>query len=538
MQSTLTESYWPIDTSVPLLDLTVGQLLARAAGAHPERVALVNGQSDPEARREWTYAELDATADAVARALLERFEPGERAAIWAPNSGEWVLLQQGLARAGLIMVALNPSYRRSELLYTLGQSRASGLFYSSSYRGFDMAELVDELRPELGDLRQTISFDDWDDFARSGDPGRALPDVLLEDPVQIQYTSGTTGFPKGALLGHHAVVNACVLAASRAQVGDGSVFVNAMPMYHIGGGAVTELGSIAGAGTYVLMPDFDPGLLLELTEAYRGTHTLLVPTMLSAVLDHPDRPARDVSSFEVIMSGASTVPASLVERAKETFGCKVVISFGQTEMSGIISQTRVDDTPADQAETIGCPLPQVEVRVIDPETGKIRPLGEQGEICTRGYQNMIGYFELPEETAAAIDADGWLHSGDLGSMDERGYLRISGRLKDMIIRGGLNIYPREIEDLLFTHPQVADVAVIGIDDETYGEEVVAVIRSADPGSPPDADELEAFCRADLAGFKRPKQWFTTTDFPLTPSGKVQKFILRDRVGDGSLDRLP
>ncbi len=536
----LTESYWPADTSVALRQQTIGDLLRAAAVAHPERVALVDGQADPAARRSWTYAELLTEAEAVARALLQRFDPGDRVAIWSPNRPEWVVLQQALSLAGLVMVALNPSYRSRELGYALGQSRAKGLVFADSYRGFDMATLAAELAPDLPELTDRISFSNWDALVDEGDAlghAQSLPSVAPLDPVQIQYTSGTTGFPKGALLHHLGVVNASAMAGHRARIVDGSVFVNAMPMYHIGGGSVTELGTMAAMGTYVLMPDFDPGLLLELIETYGGTHTLVVPTMLLATLDHPNRPGTDLSSLRVVMSGASTVPAALVNRTKETFDCDLVISFGQTELHGIITQTDVSDSPEDQADTIGRPMPQVEVRISDPETGVVLPIGEQGEICARGYQTMIEYFELPEATASTIDDEGWLHTGDLGSMDARGYVRITGRLKDMIIRGGLNIYPREIEEVLFSHPAVADAAVVGVADEQWGERVAAVLRPADPANPPDPIELGEYCRERIAAFKAPSSWFSVSEFPLTPSGKVQKFVLRDQIAAGQLEAL-
>jgi fatty-acyl-CoA synthase len=539
MNRALVESHWPLDPSVPLRHQTIGDLLREAAAAAPDRIALVDGVSDPTLRRSWTYRELLAEAEAVAAALLLRFEPGERVAIWAPNRAEWVILQQGMSLAGLVMVALNPSYRSRELNYVLGQSRASGLFHTDSYRGFDMSGLVAELAPTLNDLRHVISFTDWDAFVTEGRKvgAAALPVVEPSAPVQVQYTSGTTGFPKGALLHHLGVVNASAMAGNRALIADEPVFVNAMPMYHIGGGSVTELGTIAAHGTYVLLPDFDPGLLLELIQAYGGTHTLVVPTMLLALLDHPRREAFDLSTLRVVMSGASTVPAALVTRTKETLDCDLVISFGQTELHGIISQTEPTDSAEDQADTIGRPMPQVEVRISDPETGEVRPIGEQGEICARGYQTMIEYFDLPDATAATIDAEGWLHTGDLGAMDERGYLRITGRLKDMIIRGGMNIYPREIEEVLFTHPDVVDVAVVGVADEQWGERVVAVVRVLDTASPPAAVVLKEFCRERIAAFKSPSEWFVVAEFPLTPSGKVQKFVLRDAIAAGDLTSL-
>ncbi len=535
-------AYWVADTTEELLDLTVSGLLSRAAVTRPEHTALVDGQHDPQRRRSWSYATLDAEVDAAAAALLARFAPGDRIAIWAPNRADWVILQQGVARAGMVTVALNPNYRSRELRYVLGQSRATGLFHTDDYRGFDMAGLVEDLRPELPALRHTISFTDLDTFLAEGRAALAagpvtMPVVSPQEPAQIQYTSGTTGFPKGALLHHFGVVNASALALRRSLVGPDSVYVNAMPMYHIGGGSVTELGTFAAGGTFVLMPEFDPALLAELLETYRGTHTLLVPTMLLALLDEPSRLGRDLSSLQVVLSGSAVVPAPLVERVKDTLDCELAICFGQTELHGIITQTEPSDSPADQQDTIGRPMPHVDVRIVDTETGATAPIGATGEICARGYQTMLGYFELPEETAKTLHPDGWLHTGDLGSMDERGFLRITGRVKDMIIRGGMNISPREIEDVLFAHPAVAEVAVVGVPDDHWGEVVAAIVRPADPAAPPRVEELRAHCRASTAAFKTPARWYVVDAYPLTPSGKIQKFVLRDQIAAGSLAEL-
>jgi fatty-acyl-CoA synthase len=534
----LVESYWPAEPSDGVRDITVGNLLREAAAAAPDRLALVDAVADPAGRREWTYAELLEDVERVARALLARFEQGDRIAIWAPNAADWVVLQQGIAMAGMVMVAINPAYRAHELQYVLSQSGSVGLFYVDSYRDVDLTAIVEQVRPQAPALREVISFTDWIPFLDSGDLTRALPVVAPLDPVQIQYTSGTTGFPKGALLHHKGLVNEASFVAQRAGMSDGAVCVNAMPMYHIGGGAVTEFGTLAVHGTYVVVPAFDPGLILELFETYRGTHSLMVPTMLIAVLEHPDSATRDMSSVQTIMSGASAVPEALVHRVMAAWGCRFSILFGQTEMHGVISQTRITDAPADQAATVGQPLPELEVKIADPVTGQILPIGEQGEICCRGYQNMLSYFELPEETAATIDGDGWLHMGDLGTMDDRGYLQVTGRLKDMIIRGGINIYPREIEELLFSHPQIAEVAVIGVADEKWGELVTAVIRPADPSAPPLAEELRVWCKERIAAHKVPSSWFFTQAYPMTPSGKVQKFVLRDQIDAGQLPPLP
>jgi fatty-acyl-CoA synthase len=533
MSSPLTQSYWPATDGEPVRDLTLGEALREAAAAAPDRLALVDGVADPAARRTWTYAEFLRDAERAARALLARFHPGDRIGIWAPNSAEWIILQQGISLAGMVMVAANPAYRSRELSFILSQSGAVGLFHADSYRGADLTAIVAELRPELPELTDIVSFSDFAQFLESGLEEQELPAVAPTDPIQIQYTSGTTGFPKGALLQHKGLVNEAHFVALRAGMADGDVYINAMPMYHIGGGAVTSFGAVAMHGTFVIMPGFDAGLMLELFETYRGTHSLLVPTMLMAVLDHPDRPSRDLSSLKTVLSGASAVPAALVHRTIDLLGCRFSILFGQTEMHGVISQTRITDTPSDQSETVGQPLEQLEVKIADLVTQEPLPIGEQGEICCRGYQNMVGYYEMPEATASTIDTDGWLHMGDLGTMDERGFLRVTGRLKDMIIRGGLNIYPREIEELLSTHQAIADVAVVGVPDEAWGEQIAAVVVLR-PGMTTDTEELRQFCQAQLSAHKAPSHWVFVDQLPVTPTGKTQKFLLRQQLASGEL----
>ena len=530
----LEKSLWPATPSSGVRDITVGDLLREAASAVPDRLALVDGSPDPADRREWTYRQLLADTEQAARALLAHFARGDRIAIWAPNSAEWVILQQAIAMAGMVVVGVNPAYRAHELEYILRQSRSVGLFYRESYRGADLTAVLAEVRPSLPELRMVVTPSEWQSFIATADPAIDLPAVTPTAPVQIQYTSGTTGFPKGALLHHKGIVNEATFVFERAGLVDHVVCVNAMPMYHIGGGAVTELGTFAAHGTFVVLPGFDAALMLEMLESYRGTHSLMVPTMLIALLEHPDRETRDLSSLHTVLSGASAVPQALVERVLDELACQVTILFGQSEMHGVISQTRVTDDPADQATTVGQPLPELEVKIIDPVSQEIVPIGEQGEICCRGYQTMLGYSEMPDETAAAIDADGWLYMGDLATMDERGFLRITGRLKDMIIRGGMNIYPREIEELLFRHDDVAEVAIVGVPDTRWGEQIGAVVRPADPANPPKPTELKAWCRDRIAAHKTPSLWYFTDALPMTPSGKIQKFRVQQEIASGAL----
>jgi len=526
----LTESYWPADRSVPLRDLTVGDLLREAAKDSPDVVGLVAGV--PGVDRRWTFAEVLAEAEQVARALLARFSPGERVAVWAPNLPEWVLLEFGAALAGVVLVTVNPAYQRHELAYVLGQSGASGVVLVREWRGNPMLASLEAARGELPQLRDVVLFEEWDAFLESGAPV-PLPDVGPDDPAQIQYTSGTTGFPKGALLRHGSLTDNAALYAIEAEIGPGDVYVNPMPMFHTAGCVMGALGSLHARATHVPVLAFDPGFVLELIEREGGTALLGVPTMQIALLEHPDVAKRDLSTLRSAVSGGSLVPAELVRRIEATFGVRFCIVYGTTECSPLVTMTRFADTPEDKATTIGRAIPQTEVKIVDPFTGEIVPPGTVGELCARGYMVMHGYFENPSATEEAIDADGWYHTGDLASMDERGYCRIEGRLKDMIIRGGENIYPREIEDVLFAHPGVGDVAVVGIPDERWGEQVAAFVRPAGFNTL-SADELSAFVRKRLAAYKVPRSWFFVDAFPLTGSGKVQKFVLREQCIKGEL----
>ena len=533
MTPELTESYWPPERPDVPAEVTIGDVLRRAAAEHPDRVGLIWGAFEPESRRSWTYRQILESAERLARALLEQFAPGERVAVWAPNSPSYVLLQRGLAVAGLVLVPVDPAYQYAELQYVLEQSGAVGLLHATEYRGTDMAGLAATAERELSFLRMHAELESWTETA-TGDRHRELPTVNARDPFEIQYTSGTTGFPKGVLLHHMGVLNMARYVADCCDLEDGDVWVSPMPLSHIAGGVTTQLATTVRAGTFVLMPRFDAGLLLELIESCRATITLAVPTMLIAMLEHPDFDQRDRTSLQTVMSGAATVNSQLVLRTKERFGCAFTNVYGQTEMHGIVTMTRLDDELEDQATTIGQPLPHVEMKIIDPATGKVCPLDTPGEICTRGYQTMIGYFNMPEATAAAIDPEQWLHSGDLGAMDTRGYISITGKLKDLIIRGGEKIYPREIEEVLFTHPAVSNVAVVGIPDERWGEQVAAVISLVQPDSPPSTEELADFCRQRLARYKSPKFWYFSSSMPLTPSGKVQKIELLQEILRGKV----
>ena len=531
-----TLSHWPADTSEPLLDLTVGDALRRAAAAWPDHLALVAGTAEPTERRRWTFTMLLAEAEGVARALLTRFMPGEHVAVWAPNSPEWILLEFGAALAGLTLVTVNPAFLPAELAYVLRQSRAVGLFLASEYRGRSLLAVTADVRPALPVLRDVSALTEWPAFVASGSTSQALPAVTPDDVAQIQYTSGTTGFPKGALLQHRGLVNNAHLYARRLEARPGDVWLNPMPLFHTAGCVMLTLGPLLTGGGQVLLPGFDPTLMLALIEAERVAFTGGVPTMLIALLEHPDLARRDLASLRALNTGGAPVSAELVQRTEAAFGVPLSTTFAQTEASPVITQTRPDDPAAVRATTVGRPLPQTVVKIVDPAAGDTVPCGTIGELCVRGYLVMRGYFDNPNATAAALDAEGWLHTGDLATLDAEGDCRVVGRLKDMIIRGGENIYPAEIEALLFAHPAVSDVAVVGIPDEKWGEIVAAVVRPA-PGQAPTEEELFAYCRAHLAPHKTPRQWRFVEQFPQTPSGKIQKFVLREQfVRDPSAPR--
>lgn len=515
----------------------MGQLLKEAADECPDRVGLIDGSPDPEARRSMTYGEMYADSLAVARALRERFDVGERVAVMSPNSLEWVLLEFGSALAGTILVTVNPSFQAEEVAYVLKQSGSAGMIVKPEFRGNHMLKSVEQVRDECPNLREVIRFDEWDAFVDSGRRSTIeLPDVQPGDATMIQYTSGTTGFPKGALLHHRGLVNNGDHMMQQMGVGEGVMMMTIVPLFHTAGCVLSVLGAVSRKATQIVVEMFEPGLILELAEAYEVKALCGVPTMLVAMRDHPTFETRRLNSIQSVASGGSTVPAALVERFETALGAKFSIIFGQTECSPVASMTLPDDSSEDKLRTLGCPMPNVEVKIVDPETNETLPVNSLGEFCTRGYHVMHGYFEMDEATAQAIDEDGWLHTGDLCSMDERGYCSIEGRLKDMIIRGGENIYPREIEECLFRHPAVADVAVVGVPDERFGEIVAAFLRPA-AGCDIDHKALFAYLREHLSPQKTPALWFAMDAFPMTGSGKIQKMELRKLWERGEVQPL-
>jgi fatty-acyl-CoA synthase len=529
-----TDSYLAGPSTPPALDITVGALLRETARAVPDRCAIVEGIT--ENRRRWTYSELLRDAEACARALLGRFQPGSHIAIWAPNIPEYTIFQFGAALAGMVMVTINPTFRESEVRFSLEQSKAEACFVYREFRGSPMLDIAHSVQSQLPGL-EVICMDDFVKFLKSSDPDVPLPVVDPLSPAQIQYTSGTTGIPKGAMIPHRGLVNDPMQAAMRAGGTDGAVWLATLPMFHVGGCVLAGVGALSLRGTLVPLLNFEPGLALQLIEEERVTIMNPVPTMVAAMMQHPSFATRDLSSLRSVVSGGATVPPEMVKAIEETLGVDFTIVFGQTESSGVITMTTTEDTIEDKANTSGLPLPGIEIKIIDPETGLTVSRGIVGELLTRGYHTMVGYHNNSEATKAALEPDGWMHTGDLCIMDDRGYIAVSGRIKDMIIRGGENLFPREIEDELFRHDSLNSAVVVGVPDDYYGEIAVCFVKLKE-GHTTTGSELSDFLRARLSGYKIPAKWFAIEDsYPQTLSGKIQKFRLRDDYLEGKYTQM-
>ncbi|MEO5612324.1 MAG: AMP-binding protein [Sphingomicrobium sp.] len=526
----LTQSLFPAVRDGTIEQLTIGDMLRRRAGEHAATIAITQLGYDGAIVRSWTYAELLADAERLGRALASRHEPGTRIAVYANNVPEWVLLEFASAMAGLTLVTVNPAYQKRELKYVLEQSRAEAIYHVAEFRGTPMQAIADEAIADLPAIRHRVDLADHAALF-DGEERGVLPDVAPGDVTQIQYTSGTTGFPKGALLHHHGLIQNARDTMARLGLGAGDTFMHNMPLFHTTGCAVCVMGIIDAGATMLLAPMFDPAMIVRVIERERPGYLLGVPTMLVALVDEAVRSGRDVSSFQRIMSGGAMVAPELISRVRSAFGPTVQIVYGQTECSPVITMVWHDDSLADLTETIGQPLPNIDVAILDPTTSAVLPIGEQGEICTRGYHVMVGYNDNPEATAKAIDGDGWLHTGDLGRMDARGYVAITGRVKEMIIRGGENLFPAEIENAMLEHDDVGEVAVIGVPCPVYGEQVACFMR-AKGGRRPDPAELKAFIRERLSPQKTPKHWLWVDQWPLTGSGKIQKFKLAEQFARG------
>ena len=521
----LSTSYFPAQTDAKIWDTTVGVHLREVAVDHPDLVAMVEIDDAGQARGKWTYSNLLANSDRLARSLASRFAPGEKVVVWAPNIPEWIFMEYACGLAGLVLVTANPSFQAKELRYVLEQSGAVALFMVDEFRGNPMREIAENATASVEGIREVINLNDEAALHARGDLEGVLPAVAPDDAAQIQYTSGTTGFPKGAVLSHKNLINNARLYCHRKKVGRHSVWANFMPLFHTAGCATGALGCLQAACKMLLIKRFDADVFAKLIEEQGVTTCFAVPTMLFGLLEALERKPRDMSSLEVISTGGAPVPPELVRRVRNRLDCHLLSAFGQTEHSPMICLNPIEATQEQIVETAGQPLPQTEVSVQSPEDSRVMPIGEVGEICARSYGVMIGYNDNPEATGAAIDEDGWLHTGDLGTMDAQGFIRVTGRVKDMIIRGGENLFPAEIEAVLVEQAQIRQVAVVGLPDEKWGEIIAAFMLSE---TTPELHELKAYCQKHLSAQKTPTTWVQVPEFPLTGSGKVQKFAIRDK----------
>jgi fatty-acyl-CoA synthase len=559
-------SYWQAESEgIELLDITIGDLLDRRADELPTQEAVVyscypefGGALDIR----WTYQEYRERANAVARGLMALgLNKGDHIAIWAANLPEWPLLMMGAAKAGLVLVTVNPVLQAAEIEYILKQGDVRALFFMARVRDHDClatirsmttpgttnGEVTSERLPMLryvslvgappaGFLEQegwrpTLLREMVAGGVQVSDAALAERQASVKpvDPAMILYTSGTTGFPKGAVLVHRGPINTVLLPVTRTEIIEqGERFCALVPFFHVFGCVGFILFALCTGGTLHPLLAFDPLKAMQIISRERCTISGGVPTMLLAMLQHPDFDKYDLSSLKWIMCAGAPVPVALMEQVKERIGADILIPFGQTESTGGFTQTLPDDPFEVKASTVGVPIPYMDVKIINPATGEVVPVGERGEICCRGVLVMQGYYKMPQRTAEVIDGDGWLHTGDLATMDARGYVKIVGRLKEMVIRGGENLFPREIEEFLIRHPKVADAQVLGVPDAFYGEELLAVVVSKQ-GEQVTEIELREYCIGQISHQKIPRYFQFVEHYPMTASGKVQKFILREKA---------
>lgn len=522
--------------NVPLLGDTIGANFDQTVALHPERDALV----DVSTARRWTYRELGADVDALALGLLAvGIAKGDRVSILAPNCAEWVLVQYATAKIGAILVNLNPAYRSHELQYVLEKAEVRMLISAQSFKTSDYAAMIDEVRPECPALQQVVLLgtDTWTallEAGRAADPSllaHAQAQLSADDPINIQYTSGTTGFPKGATLSHHNILNNGFFVGEICGYSEQDRVCIPVPFYHCFGMVMGNLACTSHGATMVIpSPGFEAKAALAAVQSERCTSLYGVPTMFIAELAEADFESYDLASLRTGIMAGSPCPVEVMKQVIERMGMtEVTICYGMTETSPVSTQTRVDDTIDQRTATVGRVGPHLEIKIVDPDTGLTVPRGTAGEVCTRGYSVMLGYWEDPVQSAKVIDRARWMHTGDLSVMDSDGYVAITGRIKDMVIRGGENVYPREVEEFLYSHPDVLDVQVIGVPDARYGEELMAWIRMRDGAIALDAAAVHDFCAGTLAHFKIPRYVHIVDEFPMTVTGKVRKVEMREKA---------
>ena len=528
------ESYAAGETTPALLEETIGANFERTVADHPDHEALVEFATG----RRWTYAELNRDVNDVARGLLAAgIEKGDRVGIWAPNCAEWTITQYATAKIGAILVNVNPSYRTHELSYAVNQSGMRMLVSATEFKTSNYRSMIEETAGQNPRLERVVYLDtdDWSDLVAAGQelPADAVNErmhgLAATDPVNIQYTSGTTGYPKGATLSHRNILNNGYLTTELINFTDADRLVIPVPFYHCFGMVMANLGCTSHGATMIIpAAGFDPEITLRCIAAERATGVYGVPTMFIAMQNHATFPEHDLSTLRTGIMAGSICPVEVMKRCVDDMHmAEVSIAYGMTETSPVSCQTRADDDLERRTATIGRVHPHVEIKVVDPVTGEVLPRGETGEFCTRGYSVMVGYWEDDEKTAEAIDADGWMHTGDLAEMREDGYCTIVGRIKDMVIRGGENIYPREIEEFLYQHPDIEDVQVVGVPDEKYGEELCAWLKMKADATPLDADAVRAFATGRLAHYKIPRYVMVVEEFPMTVTGKIRKVQMRE-----------
>ncbi|ACG74329.1 AMP-dependent synthetase and ligase [Anaeromyxobacter sp. K] len=525
-------SYVSGPSTTPLLGETIGENLRRTVQRFPDRDALVSVYQGYRA----TYRQFWEETSLVARGLLVRgVKKGDRVGIWAPNRYEWVVIQYASARIGAILVNINPAYRVHELEYALKQSGVSTLLLARTFRNADYVAMVRDVRLRCPELRQTIVIDDeWGalkhDALRFSEEelARLERDLQFDDPINIQYTSGTTGFPKGATLSHHNIVNNGFFIGEFLRYTDADRVCIPVPFYHCFGMVLANMAiTTHGAAMVIPLDNFDPLTVMRTVQQERCTALYGVPTMFIAELDHPEFQAFDFSSLRTGIMAGSPCPVEVMKKVqKDMHMPEVTICYGMTETSPVSTQSRTDDPLEKRVTTVGQVHPHVEIKIVDPTTGRIVPRGTPGELCTRGYSVMLGYWRDPHATREAIDDGRWMHTGDLATIDEHGYVKIVGRIKDMVLRGGENIFPREVEEFLYTIPGVSDVQVIGVPDVKYGEELMAWVKLR-PGVSLTGDEMRAYCKGKIATYKIPRYYKFVDAFPMTVSGKVQKYKMRE-----------
>ncbi|GAO02877.1 AMP-binding protein [Anaeromyxobacter sp. PSR-1] len=525
-------SYVSGPSTTPLLGETIGENLRRTVERFPDREALVSVYQGYRA----TYRQFWEETSLVARGLLVRgVKKGDRVGIWAPNRYEWVVWQYATARIGAIMVTVNPAYRVHELEYALKQSGVSMLALSRTFRNADYVAMVREVRLRCPELRQTLVIDDeWGalkhDALRLSEQEltRLERDLQFDEPINIQYTSGTTGFPKGATLSHHNLLNNGFFIGEYLGYGETDRVCLPVPFYHCFGMVIGNLASTSHGSTIVIpLDNFDPVTVMRTVQQERCTSLYGVPTMFIAELDHPEFHTFDFSSLRTGVMAGSPCPIEVMKRVqKDMHMPEVTICYGMTETSPVSTQSRTDDPIEKRVTTVGQVHPHVEIKIVDPTTGRVMPRGTPGELCTRGYSVMLGYWNDPHATRGAIDDGRWMHTGDLATIDEHGYVKIVGRIKDMVLRGGENIFPREVEEFLYTIPGVSDVQVIGVPDVKYGEELMAWVKLR-PGISLTGEEIRAYCKGKIATYKIPRYYKFVDGFPMTVSGKVQKYKMRE-----------